>query len=430
MGLETRKPAPGELGAGESLQELKSLVEAAGAVVVQEFLQKRPAVDRALYIGKGLAAELAAFVAAEQIDLAVFDTELSGTQMRNLEEILGCKVLDRTGIILDIFAQRAKSKEGKIQVELAQLEYLLPRLVGTGTELSRLAGGIGTRGPGETKLERDRRHIKRRIAELKRQLAEVSRQRQVTKAHRSLPLVTLVGYTNAGKSTLRYKLLEKARVNPVDFTKEDQGTNQLFATLDSTVRGIELPNGRRILLADTVGFIQKLPHQLVSAFKATLEEVQEADLLLHVVDGTSPHLEEQVQAVEKVLGELEVLDKPVIIVINKVDLLPEGALHYWHPQHPVVYLSAKTGEGVEELLHRLAALLGPAGQEMELLVPHGEGRLLDALFRLGQVKEITYREEGIRVTAVVPQGLYARVQPYRCREDGAGVYSGGEQGNL
>ena len=414
VGLDTKKPSPGELSAQESLRELRDLVEAAGACVVREFLQKREAVDRALYIGKGLAGDLAQFVEAEQIDLAVFDTELSGTQLRNLEEILQCKILDRTGIILDIFAQRAKSKEGKIQVELAQLEYLLPRLVGKGTELSRLAGGIGTRGPGESKLERDRRHIKRRIADLKRQLAQVSKQRQVMKANRSLSLVTLVGYTNAGKSTLRYRLLEVAGGLQVDLTKEDAGTNQLFATLDSTVRGIELPNGRRILLADTVGFIQKLPHQLVSAFKATLEEVQEADLLLHVVDGTSPHVEEQVQAVEQVLGELDVLDKPVVIVMNKMDLLPEGMIPYRHPQHPVVHLSAKTGEGIDRLLAMLAEMLGTAGRRVQLLLPHEESRLLGELFRLGRVQEIVYQENGIRLTAEVPDSLYARLHPYRC----------------
>lgn len=414
IGLETQKSALGELGARESLIELKELAKAAGACVVKEVLQKREVVDRALYIGRGLAEELAYFIQEEEIDLAVFDTELSGTQLRNLENTLQCKVLDRTGLILDIFAQRARTREGKIQVELAQLEYLLPRLVGTGTELSRLAGGIGTRGPGETKLERDRRHIKRRIADLKRQLALVSKQRRVTKAKRDLPLVTLVGYTNAGKSTLRYRLLEVASPEKVDLSKEDAGTNQLFATLDSTVRGIELPNGRRVLLADTVGFIQRLPHQLVSAFKATLEEVQEADLLLHIVDGATPYVEEQIKAVEKVLGELDVLDKPVIIVLNKVDLLPEDAIPYFHPQYPVVRVSAKTGEGLDTLLALLAEHLGPIGRQAQLFLPHEEGRLLGELFREGQVEVLEYREQGILLTAVVPESLYSKVQPYLC----------------
>lgn len=412
IGLETNRSLLGELGAQESLQELKELAEAAGACVVKEVLQKREVVDRAFYIGRGLAEELAYFIQEEEIDLAVFDTELSGTQLRNLETTLQCKVLDRTGLILDIFAQRAKTREGKIQVELAQLEYLLPRLVGTGTELSRLAGGIGTRGPGESKLERDRRHIKRRIADLKRQLALVSKQRRVTKAKRELPLITLVGYTNAGKSTLRYRLLEIASPEKVDFTKEDAGTNQLFATLDSTVRGIELPNGRTVLLADTVGFIQRLPHQLVSAFKATLEEVQEADLLLHVVDGVTPYIDEQIKAVEKVLGELDVLDKPVIIALNKVDLLPPNAMPYLHPQYPVVRVSAKTGEGLGTLLALLAEHLGPMGRQVQLVLPHEEGRLLGQLFREGQVEVIEYREQGILLTAVVPDSLYPKVRPY------------------
>lgn len=414
IGLETQKSSLGELGAQESLKELKELAEAAGAYVVKEVLQKREVVDRALYIGRGLAEELACFIQEEEIDLAVFDTELSGTQLRNLETTLQCKVLDRTGLILDIFAQRAKTREGKIQVELAQLEYLLPRLVGMGTELSRLAGGIGTRGPGESKLERDRRHIKRRIADLRRQLALVSKQRRVTKAKRDLPLVTLVGYTNAGKSTLRYKLLEVASPEKVDLSQEDAGTNQLFATLDSTVRGIELPNGRTVLLADTVGFIQRLPHQLVSAFKATLEEVQEADLLLHIVDGVTPYVEEQIKAVDKVLGELDVLDKPVIIVLNKTDLLPQDAIPYLHPQYPVVRVSAKTGEGIDTLLALLAEYLGPLGRQVQLLLPHEEGKLLGELFREGKVEVIEYREQGILLRAVVPETIYAKVEPYLC----------------
>lgn len=412
VGVELYKQPWGELGARESLTELKELAEAAGAVVLREILQKRDRPDQALYIGKGLAEELALLIQAQGIQLAVMDTELSGTQLRNLERVLGCKVLDRTGLILDIFAQRARSREGKIQVELAQLEYLLPRLVGFGTEMSRLAGGIGTRGPGETKLEQDRRHIQKRIVDLKKQLAQISKQRKVTKGKRDFPLATLVGYTNAGKSTLRYKLLEMASPERVDWGKEDPGTNRLFATLDSTVRSVLLPNGQKTLIADTVGFIQKLPHQLVSAFKATLEEVQEADVLLHVVDASNLHFVEQIKAVEKVLGELKVLNKPAIIVLNKVDLLPEGVPLFHHPQHPVVGVSAKTGEGIEKLLAELAGIVGSTNREVELLLPHEEGQLLGRLFEEGQVQTVDYREDGVFLKAVVPEHLYRQVSMY------------------
>ena len=413
VGVELRKQPWGELGAKESLAELKELAEAAGAIVLREFLQKRERQDQALYIGKGLAEELALLIQAQGIKLVVMDTELSGTQLRNLERILGCKVLDRTGLILDIFAQRARSREGKIQVELAQLEYLLPRLVGHGTEMSRLAGGIGTRGPGETKLEQDRRHIQKRIVDLKKQLAQVGKQRKVTKGKRDFPLVTLVGYTNAGKSTLRYKLLEIAGPEKVDWAQEDSGTDQLFATLDSTVRSILLPNGQKILIADTVGFIQKLPHQLVSAFKATLEEVQEADVLLHVVDASNQHFEEQIKAVEKVLRELKVLDKPAIIVLNKIDLLPEGIPLFNHPYHQTVGVSAKTGAGIRDLLEALAALAGSTNREVELLLPHEEGQLLGRIFEEGQVQTVDYRDDGVFLKAVVPEFLYGQVSVYK-----------------
>lgn len=411
VGVDFHKKVPGELGAEESLLELKELAEAAGATVVKEILQKRDRPDQALYIGRGLAEELSLLVQAQGVKLAVMDTELTGTQLRNLEKILQCKVLDRTGLILDIFAQRARSREGKIQVELAQLEYLLPRLVGLGTEMSRLAGGIGTRGPGETKLEQDRRYIQKRIVDLKGQLARISKQRRVTKAKRDFPLVTLVGYTNAGKSTLRYKLLETVSSENVDWHKEDPGTNQLFATLDSTVRSILLPRGQKVLLADTVGFIQKLPHQLVSAFKATLEEVQEADVLLHIVDATHSHFEEQVVAVERVLEELGVLQKPAIIVLNKIDLLPDIPL-YHHHRHPVVGVSARTGEGLDRLLEQLSVLVGGSGREVKLLLPHEEGGLLARVFQEGQVRAVDYREAGVLVTALVPEHLYWQLTCY------------------
>lgn len=411
VGVQLYKPQWGELDPEESLEELGELAWAAGGEVVDKILQSRDRPDRALYIGRGLAEELALVIQSLQIDLVIFDTELSGTQLRNLEEALECKILDRTSLILDIFAQRAQSREGKIQVELAQLEYLLPRLVGKGTELSRLAGGIGTRGPGETKLERDRRHIQRRISDLKKQLAQLSKQREVTKGKRELPVAALVGYTNAGKSTLRHQLLRQAASAPVDWSREDPGTAHLFATLDSTVRGITLPNDREILIADTVGFIQKLPHQLVSAFKATLEEVQEADLLLHVVDASHHKAIEQIVAVEKVLAELGMEDKPMIIVFNKIDLLQDESLFH-HEEYPTIGVSARTGAGIQELLKLLAVHLIQTGREMELLLPHDEGSILGILYREGQVREIDYQEEGIYLKALVPEALYSKVKEY------------------
>lgn len=416
IGVELRRQETGVLTAEESLEELKELAMAAGAEVVDSILQTRERPDNALYIGRGLAEELALLIRTQRINVAVFDTELSGIQIRNLEAILSCKILDRTGLILDIFAQRARSREGKIQVELAQLHYLLPRLTGFGTELSRLAGGIGTRGPGETKLEKDRRHIQRRISELQKQLEQVSKQRQVTKGKRDLPLVSLVGYTNAGKSTIRYKLLEAASPSVVDWSKEDPGVNHLFATLDSTVRGILLPTGQETLVADTVGFIQKLPHQLVSAFKATLEEVQEADLLLHVVDASHPNFEEQILAVDEVLRELQVLDKPIVLVFNKIDLLTEEERAFIHQEHSIAEVSAKTGEGIENLLALLGEKLGQTGQRMELLLPHDEGQLLGMLYREAQVLEADYLAEGVLVKAFLPTAIKHQVAKYKISE--------------
>lgn len=416
VGVELRRQEIGTLTAKESLEELKELALAAGAEVVDSILQTRDRPDNALYIGRGLAEEIALLIQAKGINLAIFDTELSGMQIRNLESVLNCKILDRTGLILDIFAQRARSKEGKIQVELAQLQYLLPRLIGFGTELSRLAGGIGTRGPGETKLEKDRRHIQRRILDLQKQLEQVSRQRQVIKGKRGLPLVSLVGYTNAGKSTLRYKLLEMASPVTIDWSKEDSGVNHLFATLDSTVRGILLPTGQEALVADTVGFIQKLPHQLVSAFKATLEEVQEADLLLHVVDASHPNFEEQIRAVEVVLGELKVLGRPMVLVFNKIDLLSEEKRLFVHKEYPVVEVSAITGEGIENLLGLLGEQLGQSGRQMELLLPHDEGQLLGMLYREARVMEADYLPEGVLVKAFIPNAIKHQMTRYEINE--------------
>ena len=303
--------------AEDSLEELKQLADTAGAVVVNRFIQRRAKPDPAFFIGKGKVQELALYAQQENIDLCIFDDELTPVQQRNLELSLGVKIIDRTALILDIFAQRAHSREGKLQVELAQMRYRLPRLSGKGTELSRLGGGIGTRGPGETKLEVDRRRVRTRINDIEKELALVLQQRQQQRQRRKdneVPLIALVGYTNAGKSTLLNALTDAGVL----------AENKLFATLDPTTRSVTLPDGETILFSDTVGFIQKLPHQLVAAFRATLEEVVEADLLLHVVDASHSQREAQEQAVYEVLKELKVAEKPMLLVFNKADRMEAG----------------------------------------------------------------------------------------------------------
>ena len=307
--------APG-LDAQESLAEFRELLLSAGGQVAAEIIQRRPRPDPATLIGSGKVEEIAAVVASTNADLVVFDHDLSPTQLRNLEAALPCRVLDRTQLILDIFARHARTREGQLQVELAQLEYMLPRLTGRGKAMSQLGGGIGTRGPGETKLETDRRSIQRRIDQLKRDLDAVRRVRRQQRQRREavpVPTVALVGYTNAGKSTL-FNAITGAQV---------LSSARMFATLDPKLRAIELPSRRRVLLSDTVGFIRNLPHTLVTSFRATLEEVAQAEILIHVRDASSTYGEEQKAQVEKVLGELESLSKPRIEVLNKIDLLPE-----------------------------------------------------------------------------------------------------------
>jgi GTP-binding protein HflX len=336
----------------DSINELSELAATAGAEVIVRLVQKRGKPDPAYYIGKGKAEELAILVITTHADLVIFDDELSPAQQRNLESLLKAKVVDRTWLILDIFASRAASKEGKIQVELAQLCYLLPRLVGKGTSLSRLGGGIGTRGPGETKLEVDRRRIRRRISTLRKELEEIAKRRDLQRSNRSksgLPLVSIVGYTNAGKSTL-FNALTDSEVFVED---------KLFATLDPTIRRCYLPSGDFILLADTVGFIKKLPHDLIAAFRATLEEATYSDLLLHVVDASHPGKDEHCEAVEEVLKTLGIADKPIITCLNKIDLvtgnLERERIRLDHPG--AIPVSAETREGLDKLLLTIAALL-------------------------------------------------------------------------
>ena len=346
---KSRIPLDGERG---SLEELESLVEAAGATVTGKAYQVLQEPTPNYYVGRGKANEIAHMVNDEDVDLVVFDEELSPSQQRNLEDLINKKVVDRTRLILDIFAQRAKSREGKLQVELAQLSYMLPRLTGRGREFSQLAGGIGTRGPGETQLEVDRRKVRARIAKIRRELEKVRKTRRVHRERRRerlFPTAAIVGYTNAGKSTL-LNAMTGSSVMVAD---------RLFSTLDPTVRLMAFENGRNVLLSDTVGFISKLPHQLVEAFRATLEEVENADLIIHIVDVSHPEYSHQIEAVNIVLDEIGVKHTPIIYALNKIDLLGERALlHSLRMTLPTsVAVSALTGEGLEDLKSLIASSL-------------------------------------------------------------------------
>ena len=335
----------------ESLGELERLADSAGAQVVDHVIQERRGRDPRFFIGEGKAKELKVSYGG-QIHLIVFDGDLSGTQQRNLEEILEVKILDRTALILDIFAQRAHTREGMMQVELAQMEYLLSRLVRRHPSLSRLGGGIGTRGPGETKLESDRRRLHKRVARIRERLQKVRQSREIMRRNREkrdLPIVSLVGYTNAGKSSL-FNMLTRANAVVED---------RLFATLDPTARRMCLPGGQIVLLFDTVGFIRKLPHQLIHAFRATLEELLSADLLLHVVDASHPRREEQIRAVNEVLGEIGVAHKPILQIFNKIDRLNNGDQVPFPTNRERVAVSARTGEGIGDLRWRIQSCLNP-----------------------------------------------------------------------
>src|SRR5271157_3965715 len=390
----------------ESMAELRELATSAGGSVIAEFLQRRQKPNPATLIGSGKLEELKGAVAASSPDLVIFDHELTPSQQRNLERELDVRVIDRTQLILDIFARHAHTREGQLQVELAQLQYLLPRLAGRGIEMSQLGGGIGTRGPGETQLETDRRKIYRRIRHVKEQLENVRRIRGQQRLRReSVPIATvaLVGYTNAGKSTL-FNALTNAGVLE---------STRMFATLDPTLRSVTLPSRRQVLLSDTVGFIRNLPHTLVSAFRATLEEVQRASLLLHVADVTSPTAGEQQAQVEEVLRELESQDKPRLYVMNKVDLLPEKKRESLRDTENVIHVSAAKGIGLDKLLEHIDAQIAEDPvRRVHLRVPQAEGKALATLDAKSRVFGREYRDGYVDLDVQAPESLLRRMKSF------------------
>jgi GTP-binding protein HflX len=392
--------------AENSMRELAALAETAGAVVLDGLLQRRPHPDPSTYFGKGKAQELAGAVAALGADTVIADTELAPSQRRALEDVVRVKVIDRTAVILDIFSQHAKSREGKAQVELAQLEYLLPRLRGWGESMSRQAGGqvggagagMGSRGPGETKIELDRRRIHSRMAKLRKQIAGFKPAREAKRANRrrnSVPSVAIAGYTNAGKSSLLNRITKAGVLVE----------NALFATLDSTVRKSITADGRLYTLADTVGFVRNLPHQLVEAFRSTLEEVADSDVIVHVVDASHPDPASQLATVRDVIGEVGARDLPEIVVFNKADLVTEDERLVLRGLEPgAIFASARTGEGIDDVLAAIARLLPDPSIELELVIPYDRGDLISALHERGRVVSTEYVADGTKVTArVLPE---------------------------
>ena len=398
VGVSTRENDDTE----DSLDELKDLVKTAGAEAVGRVIQKRELVHPGTYVGKGKIEEIRELLWELDATGIVCDDELSPAQMNNLTDILDVKVMDRTMVILDIFAGRASTSEGKIQVELAQLKYRQSQLTGAGRAMSRLGGGIGTRGPGEKKLEMDRRLIKNRIAQLNRELREVKRHRELTREQRTknrIPVVGIVGFNHAGKSTLLNTL------TGAGVLQEDQ----LFATLDPTTRSRKLPSGQEILLTDTVGFIRKLPHHLIDAFKSTLEEAKYADLILHVVDASNPQMDEQMYVVYETLQRLEAMDKPVVTAFNKMDRIGESLTVRDFKADRIVQVSAKTGEGLEALLQAIEEILREQKIYIERVYSYQESGKIQLIRKYGELLEEEYKEDGIHVSAYVPKELDGRV---------------------
>lgn len=384
--------------------ELEELVESSGVTVADNMicLLERPTPN--LLVGSGKAEEIALFAQEEAFDVVIFSHDLSGTQQRNLEDVIGIKTIDRTQLILDIFARHARSPEGKTQVELAQLQYLMPRLVGKGIILSRLGGGIGTRGPGEQKLEVDRRHIRRRIDKLKDDLKSLTLHRATLRQRRKqneVPAVALVGYTNAGKSTL-LNILTAAGQTVSD---------SLFTTLDPLSKGMVLPNGERVVISDTVGFLQDLPHHLIEAFKATLEEAVQSDLLIHVLDVAHPCVYQHHQAVLEVLEELGADKKPLVTALNKTDLIEDKGLlkRFKEDFKEAVLISASTGEGLPALLKKIQDSFRGRMAQVQIIIPHSSVSLIDSFYREGRVEEIKYLQEGIKIKLTIPRIMYSKL---------------------
>ena len=390
----------------ETLEELEALLETAGGFCTGKVLQNRHTPDAHSFVGEGKALEVKMLVEATASTMVIFDNELSPGNIRALEEIMGVTVLDRSALILDIFAQRAKTKEGRLQVELAQYQYLLPRLSGMGASLSRQGGGIGTRGPGETKLESDRRHIRERITRLQHELEQVRQVRSVQRERRmknSVPVVAIVGYTNAGKSTLLNQLTGAGI----------PANNRLFDTLDTTSRQLTVSDNLDVVLSDTVGFIAKLPHHLVDAFRATLEELEYADLLLHVIDASDPNREEHIEVVDKLIAKLAKPGTKVLRCYNKADLVDATEIPIGDD---VVKMSARHGYGMEELLKAIENALGHSRHHVVLTLPYSQGGLVDTLHKNAQVLNVDYTGDGIVVETVLDPILYGRLKEYITKE--------------
>ena len=406
VGLNADCFSPEQTASDASLEELEALLETAGGFCTGKILQNRHTPDPHSFIGEGKAQEVRMLAEATGCTMVVFDNELSPGNIRALEEIIGLPVLDRSALILDIFAQRAKTKEGRLQVELAQYQYLLPRLSGMGKSLSRQGGGIGTRGPGETKLETDRRHIRERITRLKSEIEQVRQVRSVQRERRmknSVPVVAIVGYTNAGKSTLLNKLTDAGI----------PANNRLFDTLDTTSRQLSVSDNLDVILTDTVGFIAKLPHHLVDAFRATLEELEYADLLLHVIDSSDPDREEHIAVVDRLIGKLAKPGTPVLRCYNKADLvdstdIPVGA--------GVVSISAATGIGMDRLLASIEGALAKARHHVVVRLPYSMGGMVESLHNNAQVKSVDYTAEGIEIETILDDILYGRLREFVVKE--------------
>ncbi len=384
-----------------SLDELAELTRTAGGEIVEKITHSPDNIDPAFYIGRGKLQEIKERKNSSSINLIIIDGELSPAQHRNLEDELETRVIDRTQLILDIFSLHARTKESKLQGEKAQLEYLFSRLTGKGEEMSRLGAGIGTRGPGETKLETDRRRINDRIHRLKKELEEISRTREVQRQDRQDPIIALAGYTNAGKSTLLNQITDEDNIV----------ADQLFATLDSTLHRFSLPGGKNAIITDTVGFIRNLPHQLIASFRATLEEITRADIILHVVDGSNHNLDERIGIVEDVLEDLDANPNEKMLIINKIDLLPPERIEKLKTCYPrASFISARTGEAVDKLLQTIDRSINERLTSISLMLPYENAGLIEEIHNRGQVEEEDYCQKGISISALVPEDIASRAR--------------------